>query len=83
MPTKEPQMLVVDFQMLEFLGLMHVCLLPNRAGEVLKEDFETVYLHCRRHHPNGAPVYIFPLLFASDESAFVVALAIPPELVQY
>lgn len=83
MPAKEPQMWVVDFQMLELLDLMHACLLLNRAGEVLTEDFERVYLHCRRHHPNGGPVYIFPLLFASDESVFVVAPAVPPELVQY
>lgn len=83
MLAEEPQMWVVDFQMLELLGLLHACPLPGRVEEMWKEDFGWVCLHYRQHHPNGAPVYKFPLLFASDESVFAVTPVVPPGLVQY
>lgn len=83
MPAEEPQMWVVDFQMLGLLGLLHASPLPDRVEEVLKEDFGREYLYCRRHRPNAAPVYIFPLLSAFDVSAFAATPAVPPGLVQY
>lgn len=82
MQVKELQMLMVDLQMFE-LDWLHAGLLPDKVGEVLKEDFGMVSRYCRRHHPNVAPVCIFLLLFASDVFASAATLAVPPGLMQY